>query len=77
MFDPFLCFQFEDFNLENGYDTVSIYDGRSTLDPLAGIYSGSSHHNISFLSSSNSLLVQFHSDQDNQTTGFRASWFEG
>uniref|UniRef100_K1RC33 Fibropellin-1 n=1 Tax=Magallana gigas TaxID=29159 RepID=K1RC33_MAGGI len=68
--------QFEDFNLENGYDTVSIYDGRSTLDPLAGIYSGSSHHNISFLSSSNSLLVQFHSDQDNQTTGFRASWFE-
>ncbi|XP_034311593.2 uncharacterized protein [Magallana gigas] len=67
--------QFEDFNLENGYDTVSIYDGRSTLDPLAGIYSGSSH-NISFLSSSNSLLVQFHSDQDNQTTGFRASWFE-
>nr|XP_034311592.1 uncharacterized protein LOC105327443 isoform X11 [Crassostrea gigas] len=68
--------QFEDFNLENGYDTVSIYDGRSTLDPLAGIYSGSSQHNISFLSSSNSLLVQFHSDQDNQTTGFRASWFE-
>lgn len=75
--NPLLYFQFEDFNLENGYDIVSIYDGRSTSDPLVGNYSGSSLHNTSFLSSSNSLLVQFHSDQDNQTTGFKASWFEG
>ncbi|XP_061181064.1 uncharacterized protein LOC133189681 [Saccostrea echinata] len=66
--------QFEAFDLEHGYDVISIYDGRSTLDPLVGNYSGSSIPIIP-LSSSNSLVVKFHSDQDNQTTGFNATWF--
>ncbi|XP_078317513.1 uncharacterized protein LOC111120118 isoform X8 [Crassostrea virginica] len=66
--------KFDDFNLENDYDVVSIYDGRSTLDPLVGNFSGDSLPTIP-LSSSNNLLVQFHSDQDNQSTGFNVTWF--
>lgn len=68
--------QFEAFDIENGYDVVSIYDGRSTLDPLVGNYSGSSLPIIP-LASSNDLLVKFHADQDSQMAGFNAIWFAG
>ena len=76
MCNIFFFLQFDDFNLENDYDVVSIYDGRSTLDPLVGNYSGNNLPTIP-ISSSNNLLVQFHSDQDNQSTGFNVTWFAG
>jgi cubilin len=68
--------QFTAFDIEEGYDVVSIYDGRSTMDPLVGNYSGSTLPTIP-LASSNDLLVKFHADQDSQMAGFSATWFAG
>lgn len=69
-------FQFESFVVEELYDKVIIYDGSSENDPLVGTYSGNAIPNVPY-SSSNFILVIFQSDQDNQMSGFNATFSAG
>ena len=65
--------KFESFVVEELYDKVIIYDGSSENDPLVGTYSGNTIPNVPY-SSSNFILVIFQSDQDNQMSGFNATF---
>jgi hypothetical protein len=62
--------------VEELYDKVIIYDGSSENDPLVGTYSGNTIPNVPY-SSSNFILVIFQSDQDNQMSGFNATFSAG
>ncbi|XP_052070616.1 uncharacterized protein LOC127709241 isoform X4 [Mytilus californianus] len=65
--------KFESFTVETLYDKVIIHDGSSEKDPLVGTYSGTDKPSVPY-SSSNFYLVIFQSDQDNQMSGFNASF---
>ncbi|XP_076073923.1 uncharacterized protein LOC143045353 isoform X3 [Mytilus galloprovincialis] len=65
--------KFESFAVETLYDKVIIHDGSSEKDPLVGTYSGTDKPSVPY-SSSNFYLVIFQSDQDNQMSGFNASF---
>ncbi|XP_071132432.1 uncharacterized protein [Mytilus edulis] len=65
--------KFESFAVETLYDKVIIHDGSSEKDPLVGTYSGTDKPSVPY-SSSNFYLVIFQSDQENQMSGFNASF---
>ncbi|MCS7297822.1 MAG: glycosyl hydrolase family 18 protein [Bacteroidia bacterium] len=64
---------FHDFRLENGYDTLFIYDGPSTSSPLIGRYTGTNSPGT-FISTSNSLTFRFKSDNATNDRGWLATW---
>lgn len=64
---------FSEFDIENNYDFMYIYDGSSTAAPLLGTYTST---NIPPLTTStgNSLTIRFTSDIATQNPGWRATW---
>lgn len=70
----FVELSFNRFDTEANFDFVSVYDGSTTGSPLLGRFSGT---NIPgpFISSGNSLLVEFTSDISISRPGFEATYF--
>lgn len=64
---------FNDFQLEDGKDFVSVYDGTSTGGILLGTFTG---HNIppALTANSGSMFITFNSDEQNQDHGFSATY---
>lgn len=69
-------FQFEFFSVEDKYDTISVYDGSSSADPLLVTFTGDSASQVP-LSKSNYLVVIFSSDHDGAKQGFNVTWQAG
>ena len=67
---------FERFETELDYDTVAIYDGDSTEAQLLALLSGRKDQleQISFTSTSSSMLVEFISDESDSAQGFEAAY---
>lgn len=65
--------QFASFALENGYDTLWIYDGPSTSSPLIGAYTGNNSPGT-VQSSGSSLTLKFKSDGATVSDGWIANW---
>lgn len=63
---------FENFNTEQNYDLVTIYDGSSENSPVLAIYSGSHAPPIS--SSSGQVYIKFTSDSSITRSGFEATY---
>lgn len=64
---------FTDFALENGYDTLWIYDGPSPSAPLIGYYTGTNSPGT-ITSSGSSLTFRYKSDNATVARGWRAGW---
>jgi spore germination protein YaaH len=65
--------QFTSFSLENGYDSLWIYDGPSTSSPLIGAYTGTNSPGT-IVSSGPSLTLRFVSDGATVSSGWIANW---
>ncbi|MBN2215341.1 MAG: T9SS type A sorting domain-containing protein [Bacteroidales bacterium] len=68
-----IVLEFEQFDLEDGYDWIWVYDGAYPSAPLIGTYSG----NIlpeTIQSSGNALYIHFHSDYSITKSGWKASY---
>ncbi len=63
--------QFKSFGTEQGYDSLFIYNGTSTLSPLMGTYTGTNSPGT-VTSTSQNLTLRFKSDGSTNTFGFRA-----
>jgi hypothetical protein len=68
-----LSLNFTSFVLENGWDTLFIYDGNSTASPLIGHYTGSNSPGL-VNASGNSLTLRFKSDVSTVAAGWEAIW---
>ncbi len=68
-----LSLNFTSFVLENGWDTLFIYDGNSTGSPLIGHYTGSNSPGL-VNASGNSLTLRFKSDVSTVAAGWQAIW---
>ena len=64
---------FTEFNIEQGYDFVRVYDGPTTDDLLLGEFTGTSLPDM-LTSSGNILLVHFVSDYSITSSGWRAEY---
>lgn len=64
---------FTSFSTEPNYDYVTIYDGFTTNSPILGTFSGDTIPN-SVTSSSNAMLVVFHTDGSVTSSGWTASY---
>jgi len=64
---------FHSFQLENGYDTLWIYDGPSTTSPLIGSYTGSASPGT-VTGSSGTLTFRYKSDGATVAPGWLATW---
>jgi hypothetical protein len=64
---------FTGFDLENGYDSLYIYDGNSTAAALIGAYTGTTSPG-SFTSTGNAVTLHFISDPFVNNSGFVSSW---
>ncbi|MBN2669512.1 MAG: T9SS type A sorting domain-containing protein [Bacteroidales bacterium] len=64
---------FLEFQLENGWDTLWIYDGADVNAPQIGNYTGSNSPG-SVVSSSGAITIRFHSDVSTNATGYKAVW---
>lgn len=62
---------FNAFDLENGYDFLSVYDGADTNTNLIGKYTGNQIP-TSFSGTSNSITLKFHSDGQTTSSGWMA-----
>ena len=60
-------------NLFFSYDSLTIYDGHSSTSPVIGNYCGDSIP-PSHVSSSNEVLIQFHSDMYTVGAGFKMEY---
>lgn len=63
---------FFQFNTEAGFDTVTVYDGTTTADPILGTFSGSLGSIPAITSSGGDMLVTFKTDGNTTGTGWRA-----
>ena len=69
-----LQFNFTEFNTENTYDFLYVYDGNSTAAPLIGTYTGTTLPGIiSATSASGSLTFRFTSDFATRKPGWKAT----
>jgi spore germination protein YaaH len=68
-----LSLNFTSFSLENGWDTLFIYNGNSSAAPLIGHYTGSNSPNL-IHASGNSLTLRFKSDNATVAAGWQAIW---
>lgn len=64
---------FTSFNLENGFDSLYIYDGNTIAAPLIGGYTGSTSPGT-FTSTANAITLRFISDPFTNNAGFTSSW---
>jgi hypothetical protein len=64
---------FTNFDLENGFDSLYIYDGPSTLSPLIGAYTGTNSPGT-FTSTDTALTLRFISDPFVNNAGFTSTW---
>ncbi len=64
---------FHSFQLENGYDTLWIYNGPSTSSPLIGRYTGSNSPGT-VTGTGGALTFRFKSDNATVAPGWRATW---
>ncbi len=64
---------FSDFDLEEGFDFLTVYDGPDTQSNISSRYSGNDIPNI-IESNGNSLTFKFVSDNRKQGRGWKASW---
>jgi len=64
-------FAFYSFDLEEGHDTLYLFDGSSVAAPLIGAYTGTSIPPIT-VSSGNSLTMHFSSDNSGVKSGWKA-----
>lgn len=69
-----ITLNFSEFNLQNGYDFVRVYDGPSTSDPLLGQYTGNTVPG-SITSNGGSMLIQFTSNSSITAPGWIASYY--
>ncbi len=63
--------QFKSFNTEQSFDSLSIYNGTSTLSPLIGSYTGTNSPGI-IVSSGQYLTLKYKSDGSTNFSGFKA-----
>lgn len=68
-----LVLEFSNFNLEANYDSLWIYDGINTDDPLIGGYSGTTSPGT-INASGGALTIKFHSDGATVKQGWNAHW---
>lgn len=68
-----LQISFSSFQLEQGYDTLFIYNGSSINSPLIGAYTGNNSPGT-VLANSGSATLRFKSDGATQTSGFKATY---
>ena len=68
-----LSLNFTSFVLENGWDTLFIYNGHSTAAPLIGHYTGSNSPGL-INASGNALTIRFKSDNATTAAGWQAIW---
>ena len=68
-----LNLNFTSFVLENGWDTLFIYDGNSTTAPLIGHYTGSNSPGL-INATGNSITLRFKSDNATVAAGWQAIW---
>lgn len=64
------------FNTELGHDTVTVYDGATTSDPILGTFSGNLQTNPKLVSSGGSMLVTFNTNGSTTSTGWVALYEE-
>lgn len=64
---------FSQFNLENNWDFMRIYDGNNLSAPMIGKYTGTNSPGT-ITSSGNSLLLDFRSDCATTAPGWAATW---
>ncbi|MCS7188628.1 MAG: glycosyl hydrolase family 18 protein [Bacteroidia bacterium] len=64
---------FHSFSLENGYDTLFIYDGPSTASPLIGSYTGTNSPGV-VVGTNGSLTFRYKSDNATNAQGWLATW---
>lgn len=62
------------FNTEAGFDSVTVYDGSTTADPILGSFSGNLGTIPAVVSSGGSMLVTFDTDGNTTRSGWRASY---
>uniref|UniRef100_A0A1I7U568 C-type LECtin n=1 Tax=Caenorhabditis tropicalis TaxID=1561998 RepID=A0A1I7U568_9PELO len=65
--------RFTDFITESGFDKVTVFDGDSINSPIMGIYSGNLGA-FSVVSTGNSMMVTFRTDQAVVAKGFSATF---
>ncbi len=68
-----LTLSFSQFDVENNYDYLYIYDGNSTSASLIGKYTDKNNPGT-ITASGNALTLRFTSDGATQTPGFTATW---
>ena len=68
--DQIVILRFDEFELEEGYDSLWIYDGNSIEDPLLAALSGNSFP-IELQASSNEMLLKFYSDNATTEAGWK------
>ncbi len=68
-----LTLDFIDFELEDNYDSLYIYDGQTIYDPLIGGYSGTNSPGT-IIASDNALTLKFFSDIATVSSGWTAIW---
>lgn len=68
-----LSLHFSSFALENGWDTLFIYDGSSTASTLIGFYTGSNSPGL-VNASGNALTLRYKSDISTVAAGWEAIW---
>ncbi|MCX7606434.1 MAG: glycosyl hydrolase family 18 protein, partial [Bacteroidia bacterium] len=64
---------FHSFQLENGYDTLFIYNGSSSASPLIGAYTGTASPG-SVTGTSGALTFRYKSDNATTASGWLATW---
>uniref|UniRef100_A0A7M5WWI0 Uncharacterized protein n=1 Tax=Clytia hemisphaerica TaxID=252671 RepID=A0A7M5WWI0_9CNID len=65
---------FEDFSTEDGFDYVDVIDGLTSASNFIARYSGNNLTIAPITSSSNTLMVQFVSDEGDNFKGFKAKY---
>ncbi len=68
-----LTLTFNDFELENNYDSLYIYDGKDTNSTLIGGFSGTNSPGA-ITATGNALTLKFHSDGGTTKSGWTAIW---
>ena len=70
--DAIVSLTFEDFNLEDCYDTLSLHDGNSISSPMIGSkLCGTIPAGTKINSTGNSMTLHFVSDSSGPKTGFK------
>ena len=71
--DSLVYLTFSEFNTELNFDYVRVYDGEDELSEMIGAYSGANIPS-DIISSSNHLYITFETDDENNKSGWEASY---